>query len=533
MATSIEDCKAYISNIVGQYKFTVVTPEDLAERCWQAVWPIVEQNAGNLDWFAQNDPQFTGTISKVIQDYQLQQHDYDTRDRYAVRKNYPEFIFESFQLERQADGLHAHYVYHLGEHTFTPEVFIAISDINTQDSLQLNDAFLHALFFNFGIINAINYYKLSFSPKFIIRAGKLTAEQCDFFKKLFYHGLEECMYRNELNIAYDDFMEIICEAPTAVQTFDLPDIFHGNLIPVGGGKDSVVTLEALKPMQKDSLCLQYNRNIYPRNIAAIDCAKLAGYSMNQIVNFNLTLDPLMLQLNQMGYYNGHVPFSSCLAFASLIMAFLNQKKYIVLSNEASANEGNVAGTTINHQYSKSFEFERDFDNYVKTFLTDRIHYFSLLRCLNEYQIVQLFIKHPLYLDVFRSCNVGQRENRWCGHCAKCLYVYIMLYPFVPDTKLWQIFGRNMLEDTELVGLLRGLTHPDATKPFDCVGTRQEICYAIEKGLALKPTQRPALYDYYDKQLRIKVDDDIEQFFNPEHNIPPEYLNLLTDQESDS
>lgn len=527
MATSIEECKQYIATTVKQYRFTVVSYDKLIDQIWHACWPVIEKNAGNLDWFVQNDSEFNSTMAQIIQDYLNQQNDYDNRDRFAVRKNYPEFIFESFDVQYGADGIHATYNYRVGDYEFHPTVTIGIASITGLNQQFVNHDFLEYLFFNFGIINAINYYKLTFSPKFVIKAGKLMPEQCEFFKKLFYHGLEECMYRNEIQLSYDEFLTIECEQPESIRQFNLPDEYRGNLIPVGGGKDSVVTLEALRPMQEDNLCLQYNRNIYPVNVAAISCAKLGGYPMDKVVNFDLTLDPLMLELNKQGFYNGHIPFSSCLAFAGVIMAYLNRKKYIVLSNEASADEGNIAGTTINHQYSKSYEFEHDFSNYVGKFLTDKIHYFSLLRCWNEYTIVKRFIEHPLYLDVFRSCNVGTKENKWCGHCAKCLYVYIMLYPFVSDVKLWQIFGRNMLDDPSLQDTFIGLVNPDATKPFECVGTREEICFAIEKGLALKPEQKPALYDFYEKNLRVEAKDyNVEGFFNPEHNIPEEYLNML-------
>lgn len=527
MATSIEDCKKYIESVVRQYRITVEPYETVIEDCWRAVWPIIEANSGDINWFAQSDPNFNGIIMNILRDYLEQQEAYDNRDRYAIRKNYPEFIFESYNVDYKADGIHVTYTYKTGEYTFQPTVFINTSDIQGLRPDFINESFLEYLFFNFGIINAINYYKLTFSPKFVIKAGKLLPEQCEFFKKLFYHGLEECMYRNEIRMEYDDFLTIECEPAEGVYHFHIHDQFKGNLIPVGGGKDSVVTLEALRPTRSENLILQYNRDIYPTNIAAINCAKVGGYAMDQIVNFNLTLDPLMLDLNQQGFYNGHIPFSSCLAFASIIMAYLNLKEYVVLSNEASANEGNIVGTTINHQYSKSFEFEQDFDHYVQTYLTDKIHYFSLLRCLNEYGIVQRFIQHPLYLDVFRSCNVGTKENKWCGHCAKCLYVYIMLYPFVSDVKLWQIFGRNMLDDPDLLDIFIGLVRPDATKPFECVGTREEISYSIDKGIALKPEQNPVLYDYYKKNLKVESSGyGVEEYFNPQHNIPEQYLEML-------
>jgi hypothetical protein len=72
------------------------------------------------------------------------------------------------------------------------------------------------------------------------------------------------------------------------------------------------------------------------------------------------------------------------------MAYLTNRKYIVLSNEGSANEPTVIGTNINHQYSKTYEFECDFYQYTKKYFNIDIKYFSLLRPIKEIQIAYLF-----------------------------------------------------------------------------------------------------------------------------------------------
>lgn len=441
-----------------------------------------------------------------------------------IRNKYPEFIFESYKVERNVNGIHANFVYKLGEHTFTPSADIPISSIRND---WIKDDFLNELFFNFGIIEAISYYKLSMAPKFIIKCGELDAKQKEFFKKLFYNGLGELMYRNNILMKYEDFMTIEAPEPAEKKQFYFDDNFSGNLITVGGGKDSIVTLEALKGMRNENYCMQFNRDIYPENRAALDDIHLAGYGLDRVCNFNLSIDKHMLELNDNGFYNGHVPFSGILAFACTIIAYLNNIKYVIVSNEASANEGNIAGTTINHQYSKSYEFEKDFEQYQNEYLCSKIHYFSLLRCLNEFQIVQKFVKFPSYLKVFRSCNAGVRTNSWCSNCAKCLYVYIMLAPFFNTERLVEIFGRDLLDDESLGRIFYGLINPDATKPFECVGTREEINYAIQltiNNYGKEPL--PKLLDWYSKNYNYQNDKDITGYFNNEHNIPEPYLKAL-------
>lgn len=450
------------------------------------------------------------------------------------RDLYKQFIFESFDLDRTETDLQATYHYSLGEHHFAPTARIPLSEIS---NTTIDEAFLKELFFNFGIINAISYYKLSCAPEFVIKAGYIDDQQKAFFKKLFYNGLGEFMFVNNLNFDFDSFMTISCaEEPenrkgvtTPRELYNIGEDFHGNLIPVGGGKDSVVTLEALQPMHNDNYCLQFNRSLYPKDIAAAKCIETAGYKPEEIRNFNLSFDEHMLELNKQGYYNGHIPFSSTLAFAALIVAYLSNKAYIEVSNEASANESNVAGTNINHQYSKSYEFEKDFQDYASTYLTEKIHYFSLLRCWNEYTICQKFLKFPQYLDIFRSCNAGAKQNKWCGHCAKCLYVYIMLYPWVEKAKLIEIFGHDLLDDESLQGIFNGLVFPETIKPFECVGTKAEVCYSLDLAVKDKnPDELPALLrDYQAKVYGQNIyTEDIPNYFNPEHSIPQEYLTLL-------
>lgn len=443
-----------------------------------------------------------------------------------IREKHPEFIFESYEVRRDANSVHASFLYRLGTHNFRPTVDIPLSSIRNE---WINDEVLSELFFNFGIINAINYYKLSLAPKFTIKCGELTADQKEFFKKLFYNGLGELMFKNNILMKYEDFMIIDAPLPKEEKRLYFDDTFHGNLITVGGGKDSIITLEALRGMRSENLCMQFNRNIYPENRAALDCIHLAGYGLDKVCNFNLSIDKRMLELNNEGYYNGHVPFSGMLAFACTIIAYLNNIKYIIVSNEASANEGNIAGTTINHQYSKSYEFEKDFNDYLQAHLCDKMQYFSLLRCMNEYEIIQKFIKFPSYLKVFRSCNVGTKTNSWCGHCAKCLYVYLMLYPFVNKDRLVAIFGHDLLDDETLGEVFFSLINPDTTKPFECVGTRDEINYTLR--LALKnnnDTPLPKLLAWYrdNNHLIPEAQYDLTTYFNPEHNIPEEYLKAL-------
>lgn len=438
-----------------------------------------------------------------------------------LREKYDTFIYDSYLIKETASEIEIEYIYKINEYEFKPKVTIDKKNITNKN---IDNSFFEYLVFNFGIINAISYYKLTCSPKMVINCGHLDEEQKSFFKKLFYNGLGEMMYVNKLNIGFDEFLEI--ETSDKQYDFIVQDEFEGNLIPIGGGKDSIVTLELLESEHNINSCFLYKRNIYPTDLASLNTIYTAGYTDSDIISFNVTLDPLMLQLNKEGFYNGHIPFSSCLAFAAYMMAYLNNKKYVVLSNEASANEGNVAGTEINHQYSKSFEFENDFRSYTDKYFTPHIQYFSLLRCWNEFQIVKEFIKHPKYLNVFRSCNRGTKTNSWCADCSKCLYVYIMLYPFLSKEQLVDIFGKDMLDEESYKDILVGLISDNHDKPFECVGTKEEISYALSLGIT-KNEHLPVLLEFYKNNFYDKSRVyDVENYFNDEHLISKKFLNMM-------
>ncbi|MCL2696491.1 MAG: hypothetical protein FWE74_00255 [Oscillospiraceae bacterium] len=343
------------------------------------------------------------------------------------------------------------------------------------------------LVFNLGMAELISYWKCACPPIVEVRCGALSDWQIAWWKKLYMNGLGEFFYRNNIEID-DDFMQIHAtgtELP-APESRKL----SGNLIPIGGGKDSVVTLELLKSRKEANTCY-----IAGSIGSALDCAKTAGYADSQVINVSRTIDPALLELNKRGYLNGHTPFSSIIAFSSLIFTYLAGKKYIVLSNESSANEGNVTNNSgVNHQYSKSIEFERDFREYVSQTGMNLPEYFSLLRPWSEWQITKRFSVLPQYLSVFKSCNVGSKTNTWCAKCAKCLYVYIMLSAFLDEEKLLPVFGRNLMLDPELAPILEALKNPDYDKPFECVGTREEVNLALNKNRG-NPTP---LDNYFDK-----------------------------------
>lgn len=436
-------------------------------------------------------------------------------DKYnELRNKYDTFIYDSYEIEE------------LENTTKITYNFVVPSLTQYKPTLEVKkfkiDSFTKNLIFHIGLVELVSYWKATCSKNVIIKAGYINKEQIEFFKKLYFYGLGELFYTNGITPNYDDFINIKCELKE--QNIEIPNyVGNGNLIPIGGGKDSNVTLEIMKSDFEDNLCFIIN----PKQVT-LSCAQTAGYSNEKIVTVKRTIDKNLIELNKQGFINGHTPFSALVAFLSYFNAYITGKKYILLSNESSANESNVDGTKINHQYSKTYEFECDFNEYTKKYFKIDIKYFSLLRPLSEYQIAMLFSNYEKYHEIFKSCNVGSKKEpwHWCCSCPKCLFVYIILSPFLYKEKLIRIFGEDLFEKENLLDIFIELTGYGKTKPFECVGTYEEVRYAITKTIS-KLDKQPYLLKYYKEHFELEnLNKNLENKYNRENNLNPYFENLL-------
>lgn len=439
-----------------------------------------------------------------------------------IRK-YPEFVFKSYSIEENADSISVAFDMEIsGLASFRPEWVIPKP---AGKSFAENGTF-RRLIFSLGMTELVSYWKIACPPKVKVLCGRLTDEQVSFWKQLYYSGLGEFFYKNGITVSIEDFMEIesFGEEPEAAEPVSES---MRCLVPIGGGKDSVVTLETLRENAENISCFMIN----PRG-ATTGCAKLFGCPEERVIAFHRTLDRNMLELNRQGYLNGHTPFSAIVAFSALTAAYMNDIKYVVLSNEASANESTVKGSEVNHQYSKSFRFENDLHQYEKNFIGSGVYYFSLLRPMSELQIAENFARYEQYHSVFRSCNAGSKTDVWCGGCPKCLFVAVILSPFLDRSRLADIFGRDMLDDPKMEGHFRQLIGLTPEKPFECVGSRDEINTAVTRAINRYEQQGqplPLLYEKYKEtplfeEYRHKA-DRYGEFFE-EQNLLPEYFRRL-------
>jgi len=436
------------------------------------------------------------------------------------REKYPNFVYHGFNIYEDDNEIRIIYDFEIvGLSFFNPTWTIKKKDKNTYSKYKN----FKETVFSLGMVELVSYWKITCSPNVLIKPSFLDEYQINWWKKQYFYGLGEFFYINNIKADIDSFMEIET-SDIKIDGEENNNIYKGNLIPVGGGKDSFVSLEILKDLFDENDAYVIN-NV----ISAINASYSAGYK-DKLINVKRTLDQRMLDLNAQGFLNGHTPFSAIVAFSSILVSIIYQKKYVCLSNEASANESTILDEEVNHQYSKSYEFEVDFNEYVSKYITKEIKYFSLLRPLSELIITHIFSQLKEYHNVFRSCNVGSKKGVWCNKCAKCLFVYVMLSAYMSDEELISIFGTNMLEDEEMYETLKELSGIKDNKPFECVGTRDEVVVAITKAIKLRGDKLPLLYKKYLSEDNAKLNDyDIYQYFNDEHLVPKYHLDILKEK----
>ena len=451
-----------------------------------------------------------------------------------TRDTYKKFIYKDYKIYEDNSKIYIEYHFEIeGLSEFIHKIEILKKKFKFKD---LFSNIVKNIVFNLGMIEAISYFKCTCSPNFIINCGNLNKEQEEWYKKIYYLGLGEFRYLNNIEINIENFIHFVYNGEN-IEIQNIEEELEGFIIPVGGGKDSVVTLDLLKNYIDES----YVFCIGSKSVS-MECANIAGYENDKIIEVKRIIDNNLIKLNEKGFFNGHTPFSASVAFLTYLVSYLLGKKYVVLSNEDSANESNVVGEKINHQYSKSLEFENDFRFYAEKYLKANVEYFSLLRPITEFQIAMLFSKLEKFHKIFKSCNVGSKTEpwHWCLNCPKCLFVFIILSPFLYKEKLIDIFGEDLFEREDLLNTFIELCGYGETKPFECVGTYSEVRYAITSVIKNSNKKLPFLLQYYkdsllnnDKELlsyykdKSKIqDENLLKYYNENNNIPKEFESIL-------
>ena len=434
----------------------------------------------------------------------------------GMKSTWESFIFEEFEWDKLEQKLSLRYSFD-GVVRFEEVWRFEFEMVSGVDERILNKAF-EGLWLAAGV----SYFKAALPERIEFRDGGISKSQAKFFQKVWENGLGEFFYENRIspqnvvNFKGEKLETSNFKLQSSKKEESLG--LAGALLPIGGGKDSITSAIVLREGAMDF-------ETWTVGDSAVQSACCHALSVPR-ARVSRKICPELLRLNKEGALNGHVPISSILAFAGVASALLRGKKYVVLSNEASASEPNTEwmGMEINHQWSKSLNFERDFQKYIEENISSEVKYFSLLRPLSELRIAEIFAKRGWdeFGNVFSSCNRNFHlggsviASRWCGSCPKCVFVSLILAPWLSGEQIEEAFGSIPFAEHQNETLLAELLGFEGIKPLECVGTIGEAREAVLLGaqkhecLRSRADKLPATIFGYKKWHEHELPEEFEE-----------------------
>jgi hypothetical protein len=371
------------------------------------------------------------------------------------------------------------------------------------------------------LLAGVSYYKAAVPAEIRIEGEPIDAATASMLDSFYLNGLGEFAYRNGLHLHERIKFPHWGDNAPAAAAVGLPE--HA-LVAIGGGKDSLVSIEALRAAGVAQTVTWIGGS---QLIKA--CAERTGLPT---LNIGRALAPALFEFNRQGALNGHIPVTGVNSAIMLFAAIVLGADQVVFSNERSASYGSLIPGTgeVNHQWSKGWAWEQTLADYVQSHVAADLHYYSLLRPMSELAVARQFAKTDRYDAHFSSCNrnfhlLGERPaNRWCGVCPKCHFVFLALAPFMPKPRLVGIFGRNLLDDPAQTAGYDALLEYQDHKPFECVGEGRESRAAMA-ALAARPEWREdALVERFAREIAPQLDAgelDVAglMVIDDEHRIP--------------
>lgn len=376
------------------------------------------------------------------------------------------------------------------------------------------------------------------TPRIVVEAAPLDERQLAFWRLVIMQSLREHFFVNGIasldgkqTSSLEDLV-LECKGAPAAEDPRPPEApaaagrpaAKGRrvLVPMGAGKDSTVAWELLSSAcggdvaERRWFFLEGENREFERCWRYRALAEASGREASKMLVAEMVWPTADFERtrNKTLAMAGH-PWACMVCFAATLAALAFGYSDVAVGNERSAGEGNGVewqGVEVNHQWDKSFSFEREAHLYLQRHCQGRVAYFSVLSPLWDAQVGLLF-GHLCrkYWTIILSCNQpeGPCASRWCGRCAKCAFVAAVLGAFLPVSSLRAIFGDDPFEAGALTGhldrlaglgeeaskddvdgswevptvpaparsLCRILWHP--WKPLECVGGAAETRLALE------------------------------------------------------
>ena len=321
----------------------------------------------------------------------------------------------------------------------------------------------------------VSYYKLNASSDISFEFYFSNTVKKSI-QKLYIEGLGEFFIRNNLRYPPNTSFHYEQTDPhdSGVSNTSTIPTDHATLA-FGGGKDSHVAMALL-----DELNIAYE-------LVSVVLAENVQNVLRRLSHKNITfierkIDSRLIELGKEGTgYNGHVPITAINSIILSLYSYLIGNNWVIFSNERGASVPTMhhGNHEVNHQYSKSIEFEKLFKATLDSIFTGKIEYFSLLRPFSELWIAKTLAEKAIDAQAcFSSCNrnfVFEGDNkleegkRWCGECSKCVYTAIITAPHISKEKFIAIFDRNILNMKKNLQVAKDLCGIGNSKPWECVG----------------------------------------------------------------
>ena len=325
------------------------------------------------------------------------------------------------------------------------------------------------------LVAGLSYYKTAAPGRIDLGATPVGPRALALLRGAITDGLGEFAYRNDLDLADVEVVGATKATPAPVE-LDPARV----LTPFGGGIDSIVTVETLADGLDQALFV-----VSPERgrFDALEAA--AAVTQRPIVRATRSLDPSLF--NEESFLRGHVPVTAMVTLLGALGAVASGRGGVVMSNEHSASVPNLSwrGREVNHQWSKSWAAEVLIAEAVAEAVGPALVVASFLRDKSELWVARRFSELTGYHHVFRSCNrafaqdPAARAAGWCGECDKCLFINLVLAPFLERGELRAIFAGEPLADPARLDQLRTLVGLGQDhKPFECVGDPDESARAL-------------------------------------------------------
>jgi UDP-N-acetyl-alpha-D-muramoyl-L-alanyl-L-glutamate epimerase len=329
-----------------------------------------------------------------------------------LRESYPVFRVDDAWAEIHGGSVELNFAFSVATMTFRPVV--QLHGLRPDDTARLSTETSRRLMRALAVVEAFSYWKAFCSPTIEVALPPPDADELDWWRSFWPDAMAEFFYRNGIDFTDAGFLDIVTapgqEAAGSARLKGSeaqrePEVAVTQPVPLvmfTGGKDFLALTLALSEGGRRQIdCFLYNPTSEQSRLAE---SVAAGGRVFRVERHIL---PELLELNARNHPNGHTPYSAYLGVVAMLIGYLRGSEHVVAGNSRSDDEPNVDshfGRPVNHQWTKSYAFEKALRDYRDWWVPGAPTYSSPFRPLFELQVLSsLSDSTDSYLRT-ASCN---------------------------------------------------------------------------------------------------------------------------------